>query len=62
MEENEEGGGRGGNFDLESKHMIFAYQVLGQSRGKGRREEKKKRGAGLQMQKVKLDAHFLLVL
>lgn len=29
-----EGGKGGRNFDLESKHMIFAYQVLRQSGGK----------------------------
>lgn len=38
------------NFDLESKHVIFAYQVFQQS--------KKKSEVGLVMQKVKLDSYL----
>lgn len=43
------------NFDLNSKHMIFAYQVLRQS---GCGEEKKWCEVGLQMQKVKRDSRL----
>lgn len=39
------------NFDLESKHVIFAYQVFQQSK-------KKKSEVGLVMQKVKLDSYL----
>lgn len=43
------------NFDLKSKHMIFAYQVLRQS---GCEEEKKRCEVGLQMEKVKWDSRL----